>query len=266
MSTAISGAPEAFSIQAAGYDANDMANPVLPKWRRRVYKQVERYLGPASRILELNAGTGIDASYFVQKGHYVHATDASPGMLDEIQKKIITIGAEGRFTSQLLPFDQVGKIQGPYHHLFSNFGGLNCLQNLRVVTGHIPNFLRPDGYVTWVIMPPFCPWELTWVLKGKFRMAFRRLQKDGTEAHLLGHHFKTYYHSLNEIQKALGPCFRPMAVEGLGSFSPPPAAMNFVKTFPGLSRLLELLDERLCGTFPFNRCADHIIVTFQYQP
>ena len=70
----------AFSKQAVHYDQDDAINPILLAWRRQVYDHVEQFLRPHSHLLELNAGTGIDALHFLGQGHRVHCTDLSDGM------------------------------------------------------------------------------------------------------------------------------------------------------------------------------------------
>ncbi len=254
---------KAFSKQAAHFDLDDAANPILKIWRRQVYQHTEKFLKPSSRILELNAGTGIDASYFASQGHRVHATDAADGMMSEMQKKINYDNFEGRLTSQQVSFDQLDQVQGSFDYVYSNFGGLNCIQDLTPVTQSISHLLSPGGIITWVVMPPICPWEWTWVFKGKLNVAFRRLSQQGTTAHLEGHYFNTHYHPLSKIQKALGADFKLLKAEGLGSFSPPPASLSFEKHFPRLSTSLRQLENKMKHLFPFNRWGDHIIVTFQ---
>ncbi len=54
----------AFSKQSIHYDATDTANPVLTDLRKQVHDHVAAFMPPRSKILELNAGTGIDAAHF----------------------------------------------------------------------------------------------------------------------------------------------------------------------------------------------------------
>ncbi len=254
---------KAFSKQAAHFDSEDAANPVLKIWRKQVYQHVVKFLKPSSRILELNAGTGIDASYFASLGHWVHATDAAEGMIHELQKKISNNNFDGRLTSQQVSFDHLDQVQDSFDYVFSNFGGLNCIQDIVPVAQSLSHVLSPGGVITWVVMPPIAPWEWVWVFKGKFNEAFRRLNPEGTTAHLEGHYFTTHYHPLSKIQKALGTDFKLLKAEGLGSFSPPPASLSFEKQFPGLCAILRQLENKIKHLFPFNRWGDHIIVTFQ---
>jgi hypothetical protein len=55
-------------------------------------------------------------------------------------------------------------------------------------------------------------------------------------------------------------------LEGLASIGPPPHADTFPKRFPRLYKTLTSIDEKICHLSPFNRWADHFILTVQYFP
>lgn len=232
--------------------------------REQVYDHVKKYLKPESSILELNAGTGIDASYFVLSGHRVHATDLSSGMIDQIKRKMQLPAMQGRLTCQQVSYDQLDQVSGTFDHVFSNFGGLNCIQDLSRVTKHLRALIKPGAFVTFVIMPPVSLWELSWILKGNPRQAFRRLHSNGVKAHLEGEYFETYYHSLNKIRNAFSHDFRLQRSEGLCSLSPPPSPGDFALKHPKLYKTLRQLDSSVRFVPPFNRWADHLIVTFKF--
>ena len=256
----------AFSKQSHHYDQQDLANPILKDMRLQVYDHVRAYLKTGSSILELNAGTGIDALYFASQGHRVHATDLSTGMVQQIQKKISNYSLADRLTCQQISYDQLSEIKGlKFDYVFSNFGGLNCIKNLGSVTTHLPVLLNDGAYVTWVIMPPVYLWELLWILKGNAGQAFRRFHKNGVMAQLEGEFFKTYYHSLSQIKKAFGPNFQFIRAEGLCALSPPPSPGDFPYKHPAVYKGLRKMDSIVRSTFPFNRWADHIIVTFKLK-
>lgn len=263
---ALTAIQKAFGKQAIHYDQDDYANPILNHWRHQVYRHVDRFLTPGNRILELNAGTGIDALYFAQAGHPVHATDISPGMIRKIKEKIDQFHLDELVTVQDCSFESLHLVQQQkFDYIFSNFGGLNCCSDLGSVAKPLPQLLNKGGYVTWVIMPPVCPWELAGIFKGN-KAAFRRLMKGGTTAYLEGETFMTYYHSLSIIRQKLGRHFQFLKAEGLGALSPPPSSLKFSMTYPKTAFFLEKINQWLRMSFPFNRCADHIIVTFQYCP
>jgi len=257
---------EAFSLQSLHFDADDLQNPLLQDMRTQVYRHVSKFLSPSSNILELNAGTGIDALYFVQQGHKVHATDLSDGMIEQIKTKINYFHLHDRLSVQQLPYDRLDRLRGrKFDLVFSNFGGLNCIDFLTRVTKNLPSILNPGGFVTWVIMPPVCPWEIISILKGN-RNAFRRLNRTGIMAHLDGKHFKVWYHSLSYIKKSFGRDFKLIQSEGLAALTPPPHVTQFSIQHPSLYKTLKKVDASVRNNFPFNRWADHIIVTFQYVP
>jgi hypothetical protein len=233
--------------------------------RLQIYHHVDKFLRPSSHILELNAGTGIDAFRFANAGHRVHATDLSTGMIAEIVRKTKGRPDLDRVTCQQLSYDNLDTITGTrFDYVFSNFGGLNCINDLSSVTSHLPALLNNNSYVTFVIMPPICIWEFLWVLKGQFKRAFRRLKKGGVYAHLEGEYFKTYYHSLSSIKDSFSADFKFVCTEGLGALSPNPGSTKFVAKYPALYTALRKADNIFRNSFPLNRWADHIIVTFQF--
>ncbi len=255
-----------FSKQSLGYDKADRENIILQDLRKQVYRHVEGFIQSPAQVLELNAGTGIDAVHFASLGHAVHATEFSDGMITKIREKIALHSLSGRLTCQQLSYEEIDRVDGrDYDLVFSNFGGLNCIQDLSRVTGHLPLVLKEGGHVIWVIMPPVCPWEILWLAKGKVKQAFRRFRKNGVTAHLEGEYFQTYYHSLADIRRALGSSFELKRCEGLAALSPQPHS-QLPLTHPRLYQLLRKADALVKDSFPFNRWADHLIVTFQYLP
>ncbi len=257
---------QAFSKQSAHYDADDLQNSILKEWRTQVYDHVHQFLKPGQRILELNAGTGLDALYFASCGNEVLATDLSDGMVHEIKQKIQYHSLNGRLKVQQLSYDTLNTLEhGKFNYVFSNFGGLNCIDDLSKVTTHLPSLLKHGAYVSWVIMPKVSLWEILGLLKGHGQKALRRFKKNGVMAHLEGEYFPTYYHSLSDIKKAFGSSFRFIQSEGLGTLSPPPHRDNLAKEKPLLYSILRKTDEHFRNSFPFNHWGDHVIVTFQYQ-
>src|ERR1700753_1802911 len=79
---------KAFTKQSYHYDKDDEENAIL-QWMRKVGRgHVLKFLKEEGKILELNAGTGLDALYFGKKGYSVHATDLAEGMVREVEQKI----------------------------------------------------------------------------------------------------------------------------------------------------------------------------------
>lgn len=257
----------AFSRQSENYDAFEENHAILQWMRAQVREHVLTFLQPHHKILELNAGTGLDAVFFAQRGFAVHATDLADGMIIQLTRKVATLQLQDKITIQQCSFTELKKITaGPFDYIFSNFGGLNCLADLTQVTQALPRLLKPGGFVTTVIMPPICPWELALIFRGHFKTALRRLHRRGVQAHIAGEHFMTYYFPARHVLKAFGKNFKKIRLQGLASISPPPYMENFPKRHPRLYQLLTQFDQRVSRVPPFNSWADHFILTVQYLP
>jgi ubiquinone/menaquinone biosynthesis C-methylase UbiE len=257
----------AFSRKADEYDSFGDDHINLARMRRAVYDHVLRFLQPSDRLLELNAGTGIDAAFFAGRGQIVHAIDIAPGMLEHLAAKIDQLHLSDRLTYQALSFTDLDQVKGaPFDYILSNFGGLNCIADLTLVARHLSQVLRPGGIITWVIMPPICPWEMALILKGQFKIATRRWSRHGTLAHVEGVRFTTWYFTPPQVLTALGPRFRLLRLEGLSVFTPPADRVEFPRRFPRLYRALVNLDETLALHWPFNHWGDFFILTAQAAP
>jgi len=258
---------KAFSHQSFVFDDYESGNVIL-KWMRSVTRlHLLRYLNAGDKILELNSGTGLDAVFLAEKGYRVHCIDIAEGMLNKLDEKIKIKELQEKISFQELSFTNLNNLEEKsFDYIFSNFGGLNCAENLSSVFSQFSEILKPGGKVTLIIIPPICPWEIALAFKGNFKTAFRRFHKKGIEANVEGIKFQTYYYTVSDAQKALGNQFKLIELQGLASFSPPPYMENFPKKFPVFYRYLKRLDNRLSHNFPFNRCADHFILTAEYNP
>ena len=251
-----------FSKKALLYDDYGADHPVVVWARDQVRRHVLSLLAPGASILELNAGTGADAAFFAERGFRVHATDLADEMVAQIRRKREARALSDRLTVQQVSFTELHQVtSGPYDLIFSNFGGLNCIPDLRGVARGLPPLLKPGAFVTWVIMPPICPWELAQAARGHFKTAFRRLQPGGVLANVEGARFMTYYFTPRQVLGALGPGYKRVALRSLSLFSPPSYLENFSRRHPALFRRLAALDERL-GHWPvLNGWGDFFILT-----
>lgn len=258
---------EAFSRKAKLYDEFGRDHPNLDYIRRKVYRHLLAYHPPGAHLLEINAGTGADAVFLAGQGLAVHATDLAPDMVAAIREKVDGLGLHDRISVQQCSFTELDRVTGgPYDGLFSNLGGLNCTPDLRAVTRCLPGLLKPGAYVTWVIMPRICLWELGAALRGDFKTAVRRIKPGGTIANVEGVFFRAYYYFPAGVRRAFNRDFHLIRLQGLSVFTPPVDHKGFAKNWPRLYRLLRWLDERLADRAPFNRMGDFFILTMRYLP
>ncbi len=256
---------EAFSNQSEVFDLEDLENPVIQRMRKQVHTHVLALLKPGDRILELNAGTGIDAVFFAQHGFDILATDNADGMLKVFGEKIAEQQLGKKIELRKCSFNNLQELQaGTFDHIFSNFGGLNCAENIENVIKQFDKLLNPGGMATLVIMPPICPWEMLLALKGNFKIAFRRLSKKGVRSHLEGVYFDTYYYSPKRLRNAFDKNkYETVCIKGLGILSPPPYLNHFPERYPRLYNTLCNWEEKIDQRAPFNSWADHFVITMR---
>jgi len=258
---------EAFSLTAEKYDAFAQDHPHLTRMRGKVYAHLERFLQPGARILELNAGSGVDAVHLASQGYSVQATDVAPGMLARLQAKVEQSGLGERIHVQNCSYLDLDQVQaGPFDSIFSDMGGLNCIPELTPVIRALPRLLKPGGLVTWVLMPRVCLWELAEVFRGHWRLAFRRFSRNGTRSHLEGYHFNVYYFSPSQVAAWFGPDYQVLSLEGLSVITPTAESKNIARNFPRVYGALAWLDDRLSVRAPWSGWGDFYILSLRYQP
>lgn len=255
----------AFTAQSAVFDDVYGNDTMIAYKRERVRKRVCDLLAPQSRILELNAGTGVDALYFASLGHQVHATDLSEGMQEVLKRKIETRRI-GNISTERISFNDLDRLtdKGPYDLIFSNFAGLNCTGDLAAVVASFAPLLKPGGKVVLVLMPPFCLWETLLVFRGKFRTALRRLfSSAGRAARVEGKAFTCWYYSPEKVKRFAGENLEWLSLDGLCTIVPPSYIEHFADRYPLAFRLLAQLENRYGSSWPWRSVGDYYIISFR---
>lgn len=257
-------AGKAFNKQSETFDELYSSNLIIQYKRRRVRDHVQQWLKPNSKILELNAGTGDDAIWFAQQGHYVHATDISSGMQKKLVEKARQSEVRSNITNELCSFTDLKNLsdKGPYDLIFSNFAGLNCTGDLDNVVHSFSPLLKPGGIVTLVILPKFCLWESTMFLRGEFKTAFRRFfSRKGVKAHIEGEYFTCWYYNPSYIIKNMKDSFDVLSVEGLCTIVPPSYLENFPTKRPALFNWLKEKENKWKTRWPWKNIGDYYIIS-----
>ena len=255
---------EAFSKQSETFDEDDLKNPILIRMRNEIRQHVLSLIKPESTMLELNSGTGLDAVYFSEHGINVTATDISMGMIRELEKKILKNNLQDKIKVKQCSFNNLEELKPQkFDYIFSNFGGLNCADDLKTVINQLDELLNPGGIVTLVLMPPICLWELLFVFKGNFKLAFRRFKRNGADSHLEGVYFKTYYYFPRSVKKKFGKGYVRIKLKGLRILSPPPFMNKFYIKYPRVTNSLNVIDMKICKTPILRFCADHYIISLK---
>jgi ubiquinone/menaquinone biosynthesis C-methylase UbiE len=186
-----------FDHIANQYD-DDFSFTLIGKAQRNlVWDVLDRYYQSFDgvSILEVNCGTGVDALKFAKGGAHLLATDISPEMVNVTHKKI---GEYPKASTRVLDLNQIEEVEEDIDLIFSNFGGLNCLneQELRHFIIEGSKKLKSNGLFVLVIMPRNTVWEsLYFSAKFSFGKAFRRMNKQGVQANVDGKNVHTYYYN-----------------------------------------------------------------------
>jgi hypothetical protein len=150
---------------------------------------------------------------------------------------------------------------GPFDGAFSNFSGLNCVENLEDVSRDVAELLRPQGKFLICMRGRFVPVEIIWfLLHGKPRRAFsrmlhRRLSGDGS--------LVIQQPTVHEIAHQMRSHFRLVRWRGAGITVPPSYAERVAVRIPKIMALLAVLDQRV-GHLPLIRSmADCVILEFE---
>lgn len=252
---------DAFTRQAGVFDALDR-EPLIQWVRDRVRANTLAHVQPGARMLEINAGTGIDSLWFAQHGLDVHATDAAPGMVRELERKRDAHPrCELRVTRcSFLELDDLN--DEPADVVFSDFGGINCTNDLPRLMRGIRGKLRLGGVCALVIMPRTSPWELIDLLRGNFRHALRRYHTEGSPAWIEGVRFQCYYHDVSHVLKA-AEGFTMVDRMGLSFFVPPPHLAPFASRHPRFVALMKRWEAFTCR-WPFIRSrGDHYMLVLR---
>ena len=259
-------AATAFTKQSVVFDELYSANEIIQYKRERVRKHVQKFLTRNSNILELNCGTGEDATWFAKNGYTVHATDISSGMLNVLQQKIKTSDIESKVSFELCSFTELNKLhnKGPYDLIFSNFAGLNCTNELDKVLHSFSPLLKKNGIVTLVLLPKFCFWEFLLLFKGKFKTAFRRFfSSNGRKAHIEGEYFKCWYYNPSFVIRHLKKGFELLSLEGLCTLVPPSYIDSFAEKYPRTFQLLKLKEDKWKHKWPWRSIGDYYIISLR---
>jgi len=259
-------AESAFSTQSVIFDDIYSANTIVNYKRERVRSHVLNLLKPSSSILELNSGTGEDALFFAQEGHHIHATDISTGMQQQLKKKVSAHGMNDWVSTEICSYTKLSELknQGPYNHIFSNFAGLNCTDELDKVLASFNNLLKPGGIVTLVILPKFCLWETLMLFKGKFHTAFRRFfAVSGAKAHIEGVYFKCWYYNPSFVTRHLKDNFDLVDLEGLCTLVPPSYIEGFAEKHPKAYNFLKNKEDKLKTSWPWKYIGDYYVISLK---
>jgi SAM-dependent methyltransferase len=249
-----------FDTVAEAYDRQFTRTRIGTAMRAAVWARCAARFQPGFRILEMNCGTGADAQWLASQGMQVLATDLSPRMIEVARRKLAALPENAAVQFQTLAWEGLGGLEaGPFDGMLSNFGGLNCVSDLKAAAGALAARLRPGAVAMLCIMGPHVPWEWLWFLaRGRPAAAFRRLHRSREWSGVT-----IRYPSIGAAQQAFAPEFRPLRVAAIGALLPPPYTEGTLRRYRRLLDTLEYLERRYEARWPLPQLADHYLLELE---
>jgi ubiquinone/menaquinone biosynthesis C-methylase UbiE len=238
----------AFDQLASQYDRLWTGSAVGRLQREAVWRHIGNLFQPGQTVLDLGCGTGEDALRLIEAGLRVRAIDESGEM--------VSIARDRGVDAVTLAIENCGLLDQQFDAVLSNFGALNCVEDLESLRQPLAHLVRPGGYLAICVIGRFCLWETAWSLvRRKPSKAFRRWRRSVMSS--LG--VRVSYPSKHRLESALRPHFTLANWRGIGLCVPP----SYVT---GLSDgLLQKLDafDRHAASWPVLRgLSDHRLFVF----
>jgi ubiquinone/menaquinone biosynthesis C-methylase UbiE len=237
-----------FDRLAVRYDALWTTTPNGRAQRNLVWRHVDALFQTGERIVDIGCGTGEDAAHFVARGVTVFATDSSSAMVEVAQ-------ARGGFAAAVRSAEELAQIGGTFDGAISNFGALNCVEDLPAVARSLSTLVRPGGRAAICILGRCCAWEiLYYATRLQFGKAFRRLAGHALacpSAGLSG--IVVHYPTAAELRAAFAPHFELRRWTGIGLCVPP----SYVRLPAQLVGVFAACDRLLARLPLFRALADH---------
>ena len=200
---------QAFDTTASSYDSGFTETPIGKLQRKRIRNYLKEYFsirkGPL-RILELNCGTGEDAIWLANQGHDVLAIDISSEMIKVAKEKAASKLRRGQLHFETVDIRSIDKHFGgqAYDLVFSNFGGLNCLNSKEIsdLSFQFKDLLSEPASMILIVMPKKCFVEDMYLFSHlNFAQIGRRNRNSKLPVSVGGFEVDTWYHSPKAMQQ-----------------------------------------------------------------
>jgi len=136
-----------FDEVAHEYDKEFDENWVTQHIRSVIWKELLFRFHAGEHILELNCGTGTDALFLASHGLHVTGLDASSKMLEVARRKVEDSIVPTSLTFLNIRNEDLHELNGKqFDGALSNFGGLNCNEDLPSVISSVASLVKPEKF------------------------------------------------------------------------------------------------------------------------
>jgi ubiquinone/menaquinone biosynthesis C-methylase UbiE len=238
-----------FDRIAAEYDRTWTNSSAGRLQRDAVWRHMFPLFGSGDSVLDLGCGTGEDAQQLARAGVRVRAIDASPEM--------VRIARHRGVHAEVGSIEELHQVNGTFDGVISDFGALNCVEDLPQLRLPLARLVRPGGYLVICLMGRFCLMEsLHFFRHFQFRKAARRWPGE-TYAERL--RLKAFYPGARHVARAMSPAFELTRRIGIGVAVPP----SYIPDLSRTSLWVRNQVDKSIAHWPFVRSmADHQLFIF----
>ncbi|HEY4088031.1 MAG TPA: class I SAM-dependent methyltransferase [Bryobacteraceae bacterium] len=242
----------AFDSVASSYQALWSGTPAGEMQRQAVCRRIEPLFPADSRVLDIGCGPGDDALAFQARGVQVTGIDASPEM--------VRVARERGVDASVRRAEDLSDLPGSFDGVLSNFGALNCVQDLRVMREPLARRMRPGGWLAICLIGRVCAWESIWyLLRGDLTRATRRWSGEASSSLAS----RVFYPTVANVRDAFAPDFTLHSWHGIGLAVPP----SYVTGLSAVTvRRFANLDRHLASLPLLRACSDHRLLLFRKAP
>jgi ubiquinone/menaquinone biosynthesis C-methylase UbiE len=262
--------PAPFDAVALRYDETFTSSRIGQAQRNAVWSELTKTFHSGDRVLEIGCGTGVDACFLAERGVQVLACDPSSQMIEVATRRIQERGLQKRVTPIVFSAEEITSLHE--HELFdgafSNFGALNCVEDLTRVAGGLARLLKPGASAILCWIGPFCAWETIWYLaQGNRDKAFRRRNGQAITARIAdGVFLRVHYPSVKFLATTFAPEFRLKSIKGIGVAVPPSYLEPCAQRHPNLLKVCEQVDSWTARCPGIRLLGDHVLVRLEREP
>jgi ubiquinone/menaquinone biosynthesis C-methylase UbiE len=172
--------------------------------RGEVWAEIDVLFPPGSTVLDLGCGTGDDAIHLATLAIQVVGIDSSAEMA-------AIANARGVDAIEW-PIERLSELPRPFDGAISNFGALNCVEDLGAVAWQLYEVLSPGAYAAICLMSRFHPAETArFAAALRFRLATRRWS-----GHATWRGIDVYYPTSRSVRRSFAPWFESVRQIAIG--------------------------------------------------
>jgi len=257
---------DAFDSVAVDYDGARGNNDQIQDMREEMWRWLDATFAPASRLIDIGCGTGLDAVRMAQLGHEVTATDWSPRMVQRTHDRAEHARLAARVQAIAAGAQELARVpgDGSYDGAYSNLGPLNCVPDLQQLSRDCARLLKPGGALVFSVIGRVCPWEIAHYLRrGQWGRVRLRFAGGFVPVSMNKHTIWTHYYRPLEFYRAFQREFTLRHYRGLCLSVPPPYLTWMRERHPRWHERLWRLDRRIAGWPLLRGMGDHFLIVME---